>query len=168
MIDIYLSWSIVTWTPGVDYKSFSDRIFSIESSIMWISRGNIFKVKILVEVFDPPFLCTSSILSLVQSQTVPTISTLLPSLSVEHLYMMMQLIGILFGASACVKLMWICNTLVSLLSLLPLWKLLSGQLNDMCPDLPHLYQVYCMLVQSIPGTRSVFCWYFFRSSLVTY
>ena len=82
-----------------------------------IKRGE-FKGVILAKVFKPPYVCTASISSSVQFQTVTRISRLLPTLPVYNVYRIIQLIGIVFRVPDCVEPTWVCSIPVTLIPLL--------------------------------------------------
>ena len=120
------------------YISFSDRIFVIEYSFMWISRGISFYGAVLVKVFEPPFECTTSILYPVQLLNTMTISRLFPTLSFYHVSGRIQLMVILFISSDYMKPTHICNIPITLLPLPPRQLSFLENFNYMCPNLPQL------------------------------
>ena len=68
-----------------------------------------------------------------------------------------QLMGILFEASDCVKPMRIFNSSVMLLSFPLKQQSGSGKLNYTSPDFPQLYQVHCIVLLYFIGISSTVC-----------
>ena len=134
MISRSLDYSIIIWTPVMYAKSFNDR-FSMEYSFLYISIWRIFKGAILVKVFKPPLVCTNSNISLVQAKHFPTKLILFPTLSVEHVYRRIQLMGISQGFLLRKAKAYFNRTL----TILPFplqWRYVSVKLNYIFSDLP--------------------------------
>ena len=130
--------------------------FAWNIHFLLISRGISFKGEILVKFFDPLFVCTTGISSSVQLRTVPTISRLLPTLSLDQVFSRIHFVVNLFGYPDFMKPMRICNRPGALLTLSPQQLLVLVNYIHMCPYFPQLYQVHCVVVLSLPQTSYAF------------